>query len=272
MGSISVIAEALHSLLDLVAAIIAFVAVRFSAKPADWEHPFGHGKAEPISAGIEALLIFPAAIIIVYEGVNRLISGATLEFLELGIGVMLFSTLVNAFVSRQLFRTSKRFDSLALEADAWHLSIDVLTSVGVLFGLVVVRLTGLNILDPIMAIAVALLITKAAYDLVRKSIRGLLDVRLPSHEEKIIRETILEHGRDMVGFHKLRTRKSGNTRFVELHLVLTKDTHLEQAHQLCNHLEADIASKLPNSQVTIHCEPPGEHEAETASEEPEKGK
>ncbi len=262
MGSISVIAEALHSFLDLVAALVAFFAVHVAAKPADWEHPFGHGKAEPISAGIEALLIFPAAIIIMYEGVNRLIIGATLEFLEVGIGVMLFSTVVNIFVSRQLFRTSKRFDSLALEADAWHLTTDVLTSVGVLLGLLVVRLTGLNILDPIMAMVVALFIIKAAYDLVRKSIRGLLDVRLPSHEEKIIQETILEHGRDLVGFHELRTRKSGNTRFIELHLVLTKDTHLEQAHQICDHLEADISSKLPNSQVTIHCEPPGVEEGE----------
>lgn len=260
MGSISVVAEGLHSMLDLVAAIIAFFGIRIASRPPDSEHPFGHGKAESLSASIEGGLIFLAAAVIVFEAGRRIFAGVSLQLLEMGMGVMLLSAVVNIGVSRYLFRVARRTDSVALEADAWHLTTDVYTSLGVLVGLVVVRLTGFNLLDPLIAMGVAVLIVKAAWDVTRKSWTGLLDERLPAEEEGIIAAAILEHGREMVGFHQLRTRKSGSVRYIDLHLVLEKNVTLEQAHKLCDHLEADIKTRLPGSALNIHCEPPEETE------------
>ncbi|MDP6782800.1 MAG: cation diffusion facilitator family transporter [Dehalococcoidia bacterium] len=258
MGSISVVAEGLHSMLDLVAAIIAFFGIRIASRPPDTTHPFGHGKAESVSASIEGGLIFLAAAIIVVEAGRRIRGGLSLELLEVGMGVMLLSVVVNITVSRYLFRVARRTDSVALEADAWHLTTDVYTSLGVLVGLGVVRLTGFYLLDPLIAIGVAGLIVKAAWDVTRRSWAGLLDERLPADEESIIAVAIMEHGREMVGFHELRTRKSGNMRYIDLHLVLDKRATLEQAHNLCDHLEVDISTRLPNAVVNIHCEPPEE--------------
>ena len=258
MGSISVVAEGLHSMLDLVAAIIAFFGIRIASRPPDTTHPFGHGKAESVSASIEGGLIFLAAAIIVVEAGRRIRGGLSLELLEVGMAVMLLSVVVNIVVSRYLFRVAKRTDSVALEADAWHLTTDVYTSLGVLMGLGVVRLTGFHLLDPLIAIGVAGLIVKAAWDVTRRSWAGLLDERLPADEESIIAVAIMEHGREMVGFHELRTRKSGNMRYIDLHLVLDKRATLEQAHNLCDNLEVDISTRLPNAVVNIHCEPPEE--------------
>jgi cation diffusion facilitator family transporter len=260
MGSISVVAEGLHSMLDLMAAIIAFFGIRIASRPPDSEHPFGHGKAESVSAGIEGGLIFLAAAIIVFEAGRRIFAGVSLQLLEVGMGVMLLSAVVNIVVSRYLFRVARRTESVALEADAWHLTTDVYTSLGVMAGLMVVRLTGFDLLDPLIAMGVAGLIVKAAWDVTRKSWMGLLDERLPAEEEGIISAAILEHGRELVGFHQLRTRKSGNVRYIDLHLVLEKDVTLEQSHNLCDHLETDIKTRLPGSAVNIHCEPPEEPE------------
>lgn len=258
-GSISLIAEAVHSSMDLAAASIAFFSVRVSDNPADEGHPFGHGKAENISAVAEALLIFIAAAIIVYQAINRVIHGSTLESLDIGIGIMALSIVVNFLVSRHLFRVSRKTDSLALEADARHLTTDILTMAGVLVGLTIVRLTRLNIFDPVAAMAVAVLICKAAYDIVRKSFGGLMDARLPAAEEEAIRSVINEHTGQLAGFHAVRTRKAGSQRFIDLHLVLPNKVVLEQAHSMCDHLEDDIKGRLPNSNVTIHVEPCGSH-------------
>lgn len=254
-GSVSILAEAIHSLLDLVAAVIAFFGVRVSDRPADEQHPFGHGKAENISGFVEAGLIFVAAGIIIYEAVKRLIAGVTVELLELGIGVMAVSVVVNILVSRHLLKVSRATDSIALEADARHLTTDVWTSAGVLVGLVFVRLTGLVILDPIIALIVALFILKAAYDISRKSFRGLMDVSLPESEEAEIKSCIMEHYSQLVSFHKLRTRKAGSWRYIDLHLVMPKNASVEEAHLMCDHLEQDIESRLRCTTITIHVEP-----------------
>jgi len=254
-GSISLIAEAIHSIIDLVAAIIAFVSVRVSDRPADEQHPFGHGKAENISGVAEAVLIFVAAGLIVSEAVKRLIVGKTLELVEIGIAIMAVSIVVNILVSRYLLKVSSATDSLALEADARHLTTDVVSMVGVLIGLILVRFTGLNILDPIVAILVALLILKTAYDVIRKSFGGLIDVKLPQAEEDEIRSCIMEHNYQLVAFHDLRTRKAGSHRYIELHLVMPKNASVEEAHHMCDHLEQDIRKRLPRTNVTIHVEP-----------------
>ena len=254
-GSVSIIAEAVHSMNDLVAAFIAFLSVRVSDKPADLEHPFGHGKVENVSGTVEAVLIFVAAIAIIYEAVKKLITGVNIELTELGIGVMFISVVANIVVSRILYRVAQKTDSLALEADARHLSADVYTSLGVMVGLIAIKVTGLKILDPIVAIGVALFITKTAWIISRKTFGGLVDEKLPPGEEATIRASILEHAKDVVGFHRLRTRKAGSHRYVDLHLVMENEVSLEQAHKMCDHLEKDIASKLPNTSIIIHCEP-----------------
>ena len=159
------------------------------------------------------------------------------------------------FVSRHLHKIARSTDSVALEADAWHLTTDVYTSIGIFVGLIVVRVTGLTILDPLIAIAVAILIMRAAWNITRKSVKGLLDVSLPEEEQNLIRAAITEHLGEVASFHKLRTRKAGSERYVDLHLVLPKSATLEEAHRLCDHLEEDIRNKLANGSVTIHCEP-----------------
>lgn len=254
-GSVSIIAEAIHSGIDLLAALIAFVSLRIAGRPADREHPFGHGKVENVSGTIEAVLIFIAAIFIIYQAINRIIAGAIVEYLSIGIAVMAISVVVNIIVSRHLLRIARDSDSIALEADARHLTADVYTSLGVLAGLVVVQVTGLNILDPIIAICVSIFILRAAYNLTRRAFPPLIDTRLPEDEEALIESIMSEHMGELVGFHELRTRKAGSERYIELHMMMARDASVERAHSLCDHLEEDIKSRLPNIHVTIHIEP-----------------
>lgn len=254
-GSISVISEAIHSGMDLLASLIAFFSLRIAGTPADKRHPFGHGKFENISGAIEAGLIFAAAVFIVVGARSKIMAGAAVQFAEAGIAAMAVSVLVNLAVSRYLLRVARAHDSLALEADARHLTADIYTSLGVLVGLGIVRLTGFHWLDPVVAIGVALLITKTAFDLTRKALTGLVDTSLPQRELDIIRAAVSEHAGEIIGFHELRSRKAGRDRYIDLHLLFAKDAHVEEAHRLCDHMEADIQLKLPHSNVTIHIEP-----------------
>ncbi len=254
-GSVSLLAEAIHSIMDLAAAVVAFISVRIADRPSDAQHHFGHGKAENISGVIEGLLIFVAAGIIIKEAVQRLIEGSTLELVEIGIGIMVVSIVVNIIVSRYLLRVSRNTESLALEADARHLTTDVITMFGVLIALIIVRLTGFSLLDPIVAILVALIIIKVAYDITKKSFGGLMDASLPEEEENALKKCIAEHRGQIIGYHKLRTRKSGSDRYIDLHLVMPKDSNVSEAHDFCDHLERDIEQVLNLANVTIHIEP-----------------
>jgi cation diffusion facilitator family transporter len=255
IGSVSVISEAIHSGIDLVAAIIAYFSVRQSSRPPDAEHAFGHGKVENVSGAVEAVLIFIAAGLIIWEAYNKLIHGVEIEDVSLGIVVMLLSVFVNYFVSEKLLKTAKRTDSIALEADGWHLRTDVLTSLGIFGGLVAIKLTGIAILDPILAILVALFILKAAFDLTMKSLKDLLDIRLSGEEEGEIKKIISGYSGSFLEFHDLRTRKSGSDRFVDLHLVVHRKLSVEEAHDLSDHIEADIKQRFPRTSVIIHIEP-----------------
>ena len=257
IGSVSVFSEAIHSSIDLIAAVMAFFAVRASAKPPDDQHHFGHGKAESLSGAAEAVLIFVAALMIINEAVQKLIHGVELESVDAGIAVMAFSAVANIIVSRQLMRVAKSTESMALEADAWHLTTDVLTSVGVALGLLAVRITGLVVLDPVIAIAVALFICKAAYDITRRSIRDLLDSSLPEEEQATIRAVLDRHSGDMVGYHEIRSRRSGAERHVDLHLVMNRNVTVQQSHDLCDHLENDLKKELGSISLNIHVEPCG---------------
>lgn len=257
MGSISVLSEALHSGIDLLAAIIANYSVRKAGKPADEIHKFGHGKFENVSGTIEAILIFIAAVVILYEAGYKIIKnvGINYDFIGAGIVIMGISAAANFIVSRKIMKVALKAESIALEADAYHLSTDVYTSVGVFIGLVLIKLTGIEIFDPILAIIVALIILKASYNLTKRSVSGIMDVKLSDEEENIIKSIIAEHYSQYAEYHDLRTRMSGAERYVDLHLVVPKNQHVADAHEFCDHLEKDIKEKIPNLSILIHIEP-----------------
>jgi cation diffusion facilitator family transporter len=254
-GSISVWAQAVDSSLDIFAVVVTFLTVGFSAKPPDQEHPFGHGKVEDIAAGIQAVLLLGAASAIIYSAIIRIIRGEVIQFTEAGIGVMLVSMIASILLSRHLFRVARATGSVALEANAHNITGDIYSTSGVLVGLVAVRFTGLNILDPILALMVSVLILRATYKVGRIAWGGLIDVRLPREEEEQIAIAIREHTRQLVGFHELRTRKAESYRYIDLHLVMPKHVSIEEAHRVCDHLEQDIMVRLHHSHVTIHVEP-----------------
>jgi len=254
-GSIGIMADAVHSVIDLSGAVIGFIGIRIADKPPDERHAFGHGKAENIAGVIIAGLIFIAAGTIVYEAVKRLMVGGTVELVTVGIYVTAAAIVINVITSWYILRVARSTDSIALEATGHDMLADVLSSCAVLVGLILIRLTGLVILDPIVALLVTIIIARTAYLTMRKSFGGLIDVRLPKAEEDEIVSSIMEHSGQVVGFHELRTRKAGSQRFIEFHLVVPKDTSVEEVHQLCDHLEQDIENRLHNTSVTIHVEP-----------------
>jgi cation diffusion facilitator family transporter len=254
-GSISVFAQAADSFLDLFAGVVTFFAVRVATKPADEEHPFGHGKVEDMAGAVQGILIFIAAAVIVYSSVQRIINKTTVELAEAGIGAMAVSMIASILLSRHLLKVSRATGSVVLEANARNITGDIYSTAAVLVGLLVVRLTGLSILDPIMAIGMAIYIGKIAYDTLGKPLLGLVDASLPGSEQAIIRSCLTEQGSQIVGFHELRTRRSGNQRYIDLHLVMAKDISLEQTHRICDLLEHNIQARLPRTNVTIHVEP-----------------
>ncbi len=254
-GSISILAQGLDSLLDVLAVVTALFAIRAAARPADEEHPFGHGKLEGVAANIQGILLFAAAGGIIYSATRRIISGEVIELAWAGAVVMLVSMLASIFLSRHLVRVARASSSLALEANARNITADVYTTAGVLAGLVIIYFTGLNIIDPIIALVVAAFIIRAGIDVLWKSFSELIDVRLPKVEEEAIKVSILEHGCQLIDFHDLRTRKAGSQRYVDLHLTMPRSISVEEAHRMCDHLEKDIKSRLPNVSVTIHVEP-----------------
>ncbi len=258
IGSVSIISEAIHSAIDLVAAIVAYFSVRQSARPPDECHTFGHGKYESISGLLEAVLILAAAVLIINGALSNLISGEetlNVEGLGAGIAVMLLSAGVNLYVSSRLMAVAKKTESIALESDAWHLRTDVYTSAGVVVGLVLIRLTGLAVLDSFVALGVAVIIMKAGFDLVRRSLEDLVDRSLPPEEEERIREIINEHCTSVIGFHRLRTRRSGPNRFVDLHMVVPRTATLEDAYDIVKDVEADVRHAFPRTSVTIRVQP-----------------
>ena len=261
IGSVSIISEAIHSGVDLLAAMIAMFSVKTSSVPADERHPFGHGKIENISGFVEALLIFAAAFWIIFEALKKINAPEVMENAEWGVGVMLFSAVMNFIVSQQLFKVGKEADSIALQADAWHLRTDVYTSAGVMFGLSIIWLghkffpdPNIHWIDPVAAICVAVLIIHAAYELTMNSLRDLVDVHLPKEEENFIRDMILRETA-IHGFHQLRTRKAGHIRFMEFHINVDPHMSVQDSHHITRVLKKNIRDKFPESTITIHIEP-----------------
>jgi cation diffusion facilitator family transporter len=254
-GSVGIQADAIHSGIDLFGAIVGYIGIKIAGKPPDREHAFGHGKNEDVSGFVIAIIIFIAAFTIAYEAVNRLISGGTIEMVNIGIYVTAAAIVINLLVSWHAMRVARTTESIALEATARDMQADVMSSVAVLVGLVAVRFTGLSILDPIVALLVAVLIARAAYITFKKALTGLTDTRISDEEERVIRSVIMEHQGEVVSFHALRTRRAGSHRYIDVHLVVPHEANVNNAHALCDHLEEDIKEALPGADLTIHIEP-----------------
>jgi len=264
-GSIGIISEALHSGTDLVAAVIALISVKQAARPADLRHRYGHEKVEDLSSVIEGLLIWGAAVLIVIEAILHLIRGEHLDHIGLAVGVMLVSAAVNLGLTVYLYPVSRRTESAALRADAAHHLTDVYTSLGIAGGLALAYVTGKTFFDPVLAIGVAILIMWTAWQLISQSTRVLLDEALPEDELETIRATVEEHrGALILGYHKLRTRRAGSKRHIDLHVTVPADMPIGDAHEVAEHLEADIAAKLGHTEVMVHVEP-AEHERQDQS-------
>jgi len=258
LGSVSIISEAIHSGIDLIAAVIAFFSVRQSAKPADDKHTFGHGKFESMSGLIEAILIFCAAGLIIWESMQKIFGHSeplAHDLLFAGIGIMAVSAVLNWYVSSRLMVVARKTESIAIESDAWHLRTDVYTSLGIFTGLIMIRLTGITILDPICALGVAGMIIIAAYNLTKRSLADLMDQSLPLQEEERIRKILFDHHAQYVNFHALRTRRSGPERFIDLHVCVPKHLSVQESHDFADHIEQDILLEFPRSNVTVHIEP-----------------
>jgi cation diffusion facilitator family transporter len=261
IGSVSVISEAIHSAVDLLAAVIAWFAVRFSGQPADKEHPYGHGKYENLSGAVEAALIFLAAIWIVMEAVAKLRHGGEVDAPGWGVGIMAVSSEMNLVVSSHLYRVGKATDSLALQADALHLRTDVWTSAGVLAGLAVIWVgkilfpsIDLYWVDPLSAIAVALLIVHAAWEMTVHATRGLLDEALPQEDIDYIRQTALDRG-DIRSLHDLKTRKAGPERIIDAHVAVEYTLSVLEGHDKGKSFKRNLLDHWPMTWVNIHVDP-----------------
>ncbi|HET8567099.1 MAG TPA: cation diffusion facilitator family transporter [Solirubrobacterales bacterium] len=265
-GSIAIVTEAIHSLIDLVASVIAFVSVRKADAPADEEHPYGHEKVENLAAAIEGILILVGAAVIVYAATRRLVVGSEVESLGFGIAVMGVSTLANLFVSSYLYRQARRTDSPALEGDAAHLRTDAMTSAGVLLGLGVVEVTGIAAFDSITALIVAAAIVWAGLTILRRSSAVLIDEALPEAEMDRIEAAIAAaRTPEVAGYHKLRARRAGSRRHIDFHVQYRSGTSLERAHELAHEMRDEIEAEIRQADVLIHVEP------ETSFREREEG-
>ena len=257
-GSIALLTEAVHSGIDLVASVIALISVRKADEPPDREHQYGHEKAENLAAAIEGMLILVGAAGIIFEATRRRVDGAELERLGVGLAVIGFSAIANFVVSAYLSRRARALRSAALEGDAAHLRTDALTSAGVFVGLGLAAVTGVDAFDAIAALAVAVAIVVAGLRILTRSTRVLLDEAPPPEELDRIEDAIARaRPEEMVGYHKLRARRAGARRYIDLHVQFRDGTTLEDAHSLAHRLRDAIEAEIPDSDVLIHVEPEG---------------
>jgi cation diffusion facilitator family transporter len=256
-GSVAVLTEAVHSSIDLIASVVAFLSVRKADEPADADHLYGHEKVENLAAAIEGVLVLLGAGVIVYESVRRLVEGSHVHTLGFGIAVVAASTVVNLVVSSVLTRRARETESAALAGDAAHLRTDAATSAAVVVGLALVQITGARWLDPAVALVVAAAIVAAGVRIVTRSSRVLVDEALPPEEMQVVRDTVVAQGRahGVAGFHRLRSRRAGARRYIDMHVQFRAGTTLEDAHQTAHLLQDAIGARLRDADVLIHLEP-----------------
>ena len=253
-GSVGLLSDAVESLVNLVGALMALTMLAIAARPADEDHAYGHSKAEYFSSGVEGTLILIAALSIGVAAIQRLLAPKPLEQIGFGLGVSIVASLVNLFVALVLFRASKRFHSITLEANAQHLMTDVWTSAGVLIGVGAVALTGLERLDPIVALIVGGNIIWSGVRIVRKSVLGLMDTALPIEEQNVIQGVLDRYSQSGIQYHALRTRQAGARRFVSLHVLVPGVWTVQRGHSLLEHIESDLRLALPTATVFTHLE------------------
>ena len=256
-GSISIISEAIHSLSDFLASVLTFFAVIKSSEPADTNHPFGHGKYEDMSGFIEGGLIIFAGIYIIWEACKKVFFHQTVEVdTTLGIAVMLFAVVANIFVSSYLFRVAKKSDSVSLHADGEHLRTDVYSSLGVLFGLVLIKITGIALLDPLIAVLVAIFVLKAGFEISKETLNNLLDGALPSEDIEAIKTIINSYNNECLkGYKNLKARRSGPSKDIEITMLFPENMTISACHKICDDVESLIQQKLGNCNILIHAEP-----------------
>jgi cation diffusion facilitator family transporter len=254
-GSVGLLSDALESLVNLLAAIVALRALAVAARPADEEHAYGHTKAEYFSSGFEGALVLVAAVLIVATAVGRILNPVPLTRLGTGITISMIASVINFGVARVLFRAAREHASIALEADAHHLMTDVWTSVGVLAGVGLVGLTGWQLLDPIVALLVAANIARVGSSLVRRSMLGLLDTALPPEVQGEIQQVLDRHRTNGIEFHAFRTRRSGARRFMSVHVLVPGAWTVQRGHDLLEEIEAEIRRAVPRLTVFTHLEP-----------------
>jgi cation diffusion facilitator family transporter len=254
-GSVGLLSDAAESLVNLLAAVTAFLSLLYSARPVDPSHTYGHEKIEYFSSGLEGTLILVAAGGIAWYALQRLFAPQPLHALDVGLLVAAAASAVNLAVARLLIRVGRRHGSIILEADGQHLMTDVWTSAAVLTGIALVWLTDLHVLDPLCALLVAASIVWTGLGLVRRSFDGLMDRALPEAEQTAVRTAVEARLEAGMTYHALRTRRAGARRFIDFHLLVPGGMTVKQAHDVGERIEAAVASALPGSEVTVHIEP-----------------
>jgi cation diffusion facilitator family transporter len=257
-GSVGLLSDALESLVNLVAAIMALAMLTVAARPADEIHAFGYGKAEYLSSGLEGALILLAAASIVGTAIPRLLQPKPLEHIGIGLAVSVVASAINFWVARVLLDGGRKYRSITLEADARHLMTDVWTSAGVVVGVGAVAATGWLRLDPIIAIVVAVNILRTGWQLLSRSVQGLLDAALPAGEQDAINQVLKKYESRGIQYHALRTRQAGTRAFISLHVLVPGDWTVQRGHDLLEQLERDIRAAIPGAQLFTHLEPQGD--------------
>lgn len=254
-GSVGLLSDAVESLVNLVAALMALWMLTLAERPPDEEHAFGYSKAEYFSSGLEGAMIFVAAAVIVATAVPRVLNPEPLEAVGLGLTISVLASAINFAVAWSLFRAAKRYGSITLEADAHHLMTDVWTSAGVLVGVLLVTVTGWNRLDPLVAIGVAINILWTGYGLLRRSALGLMDPSVPQEQRTVIRDILARHEQEGIEFHAVRTRQAAGRAFVSMHVLVPGAWTVQKGHDLADAIEREIREALPRTTVTTHLEP-----------------
>ncbi len=256
-GSICILSDALHSFSDFLASILTFFAVSRSSKPADKEHPFGHGKYEDMAGFVEGVLIILAGIYIVIEALMKVAESLNGSFMPeplIGIYVMAFAVMANIVVSNYLLKVAKKSDSVSLYADAQHLRTDIFSSFGILCGLILLKLTGVALLDPVIALIVAIIIIKTGYSIAKETLNNLLDGSLPIKDVCKV-EQILKNNNKICGYKNLKSRKIGRCRNIEITIFFNPDLKISECHKICDEIENAIRNELSESIINIHPEP-----------------
>jgi cation diffusion facilitator family transporter len=260
-GSVGLLSDALESFINLAAAVMALVLITIAISPPDKEHPFGHSKAEYFSSVIEGVLILFAAIAIGVTSIERIMNPRLLQDLGIGLLISVAASAINLFTALALLKAGKRYNSITLEADARHLLTDVWTTGGVLIGLLMVKITGWVILDPIIAVLMAFNIVVTGIKLIMRSVSGLMDEALPEDQLKAVKKILNKYKSKRIIYHSLYTRKAASKNFIFLHLLMPADWHISRGHEITKKIEGEIKCLLSESDVFIHIEPLNDSDA-----------